>query len=309
MPDYLHHDLQDRLDRAVGAAPPSTAADDPRVAGRRALRRRRAAVAGTAVALVLAGSGALAVGLGDEGGRAAQVAVDPGTPAPSTATSPPATAAPPPLPEIPTIRTQPMDPATADPADAASTRLTDDSWATFRADGALELVPDATVVQRIDDPVASDDRSVALELDRPGRTRSWYLLEWVPGSYPLPTTTSVEAGTGGLTSLAAWVATVDDPVPPVDQGYGDPVTRAADGTLTAARGVRILQQQAGFDVGGAFAPAGDTSAALVVRDGVRLFVLVRPDDVVTVGQPVTGTTDLAGFRSWASRKVADGWLG
>jgi hypothetical protein len=298
------HDLPARLERAIGEPPPPGELPDPRVAGLRAVRRRRATAVVAAAAVVVAAAGGVAALTGGSNREASsvQVATDPTT-SPAPVPEPPVRPAPDTvyLPSVPVPGT--------DPAGTSTTRLRDDHWAAYRADGTLELLPDVTVVRRIDDPIASDLTSVGLELSRPGKVDQFYVVELIEGM-PGDVSTSVPVG-GDYPTLESWIAHLDQPVDPMPLfPTDDLVTRAADGTLAPTEGARILDQRNGVEVSPRFSTAGDTSAALVTRNGRRFFVLVRSSygaiDVIVTPQEQAEAVELDGFIAWARQRYASG---
>jgi hypothetical protein len=311
-------DLRARLERAVGEPPSPAAHPDPRAVGRRVVRRRRvgAVVAAVVAVVAVAGAATLGGGPGRDPGRV-QVADDPAAPSPSSTPTSTPTAAPvvPTVPAEPTPSTVRLPTVPVPGTDPAGTAplLDADRWADYRADGALVLLPDVTVVQRTDDPIAADEQSVALHLSRPGEVDRLYVVEIPPG-WPTSIVTWTPVG-GEFATLEAWVEhldqpLVDPPFPATGAEDGDLVRRGDDGVLTPGNGVQILEQRSGVDVGAAFAPAADTDAALVTRGGRRFFVLVRPsydsvEVVRTTPARAGGATDLDGFLAWARERWAD----
>jgi hypothetical protein len=270
--------------------------------GRRALRRRRLAVATVTAAAVVAVVGTTFVASGGTSGQ--------GAPAPGIAGSPSPGA-------TPTVATpSPEVPTRAEIMLALRRPL-----AEYDGSGRLVIDPEADVVTRVDDPYTggTTDRSVAMELSFRGATY------WVSQYH------SSDGSSGGTAdypgyrypqTFAAWVRDQDpggntgsvvgpDVWPGVERAD---LVRFVGGTerLEARGATRILRQRAHVSVGSSFAgPTDHTAAAEVVdADGKRFYVLARSMDgkagqYIAVPRSVGGTS-LEAFLDVARARYADG---
>ena len=210
----------------------------------------------------------------------------------------------------------PGDPRTVQPAPATGQRLTGDAWAGYDDADELLLLPDARIVERIEDPATTGTvvDSVALDLTLDGERR-WYLL-----------TVDEEGGTSatwqpyetyGARDLTEWVDVqlgVDDgPAAGADPANVRAWVRLADGRLEPRRdGVDVVRQVASPDLPGFARPGDVTVAALLRVDGERWWVLARQvagDDVpldlfrVSVSQ---GGPTMASFLEFARGRYGSG---
>ncbi len=266
--------LSHELDRSFGSGPPAPPAGDLVVAGRRALRRRRGlqAAGGGLAALVAVAA------LGLDGSDPTR-AID----------QSPAVSGPTPSPE----------------PDAGTTREPSPPVRYDRT-GEVQVAPGVAVLQRIANPLdrSGPAASVAFWVRWDGAESYWLLDRgrdgWMGSSDP----TDKAAG-----SLEEWVQYQKEARGIVE--VVPAVTLEADGTLSPAPGVRILEQRSGVDVSESFAPPGaPTAAAMVLDDGVRAFVLVRrlpgsPPEYLPTSARVGGP-DLDSFLDHARQQYAAG---
>lgn len=283
-------DISDELEQSFGHGPALPTPEERLVAGRAALRRRRRAVGGTAavVAALLVTPFAIAAG-GDP-------AVQPGpaTPA-STATADPSP--------------NPTTLATEAPEEPPQQRW--QKWETIRysAEGELEIRPGVQILDRVDGYLRDSprwDHSVAMEVRYDGGVY-WVSAEWDRENGSSSGSTPANDGWADFRAWAASQAAVNVPdAPDPGNGYPELVQAGDDGTLVAAPGATLLEQQTSPDLPENFAPAGAaTAAAYVERDGVRYLVLTRPGDVISV--PSAGHGDsLDALLTWARERYESG---
>lgn len=230
-------DLIERLDAELTHAPePTFDVPGTLTAGRRAVRRRRLVVgaAGLAAAVVVGGTAALALdGGGTSSGRDGNVA---GTPTPTASTA---------------------------PADAWA----DDELLRVGGNGAIEVNPDADVIERGESTTADGVPHEIFHLGLDGR--EFYAVAGDSGysSVPLPAQ--------GLT-LEEWARqqlTLDQ-----DGGEPDQAWVSIDGQsrVSALPGVELVAWRPDPGLGDNFAAPGEpTAVAHVVRDGFTYFLAVR----------------------------------
>jgi hypothetical protein len=268
-------DLHDALDTGFGAEPPHRPLSARLEAGHRAVRRRRlAASLGCAAVVAAVALGAATLG---GGGTVGNRVADDATPT-STTTSP----------------EEGWD-------DAEVARYSDD--------GQVEVRPGATVLQRIDDPLAdpSDfNHSVALAVEFQG-AETWLILDWKgnPEGSISATSALAEQPTGG--TFAQWV---EDQVAAKEDKSAGYVRFTDDGSLVSTHGVEIVEQRVRPDLPANFAPAGSTTAAALLQgpDGKKWWVLVRDfDGLDTIGVPFrTGGPTMDDFLAFARQKYVSG---
>jgi|GEM_PF-3581238 len=289
--------IADKIDAAIGSAPPEAPALDTTLAlGRRALRRRRAAygVGATATALVIGGT-AWALAPGDAPApRTDDFVAVPSDPAPSDPAS--------------------SDPGPSDGAPAADSGQGGPWWgadaARLNRAGDLEIRPGWSI---------SEDMSgagwSAVEVEKGARLQ-WFLFG------RRMTISDTHAPALGYDSFQAWVDVnvplLDDRGPNGDDGAGDwpgvprdDLVEFGNGeALVALAGVTIVEQRPSPDVGESFATASDISAvALVETDGERWYVLARdldgPAQYIAVPER-KGGADLDAFLELARERYAEG---
>lgn len=283
--------IADKLDAAIGAAPPEAPAlDTTLVLGRRALRRRRMAygVGAAATALVIGGTTwALSPGDGHAPRTDDDFVAVPSDPAPGDATD--RTRTPPPTPPVP--------------------------WhgeaARVDRQGRLEVKLGWRVTQDL-----STLGVTAVEVSNGDRKR-WYLF----GDRVV---FSPDGTAPGYASFRAWVdvnipiildmksgrdtATPDGDWPGVPRD--DLVAFGGGEDLVALAGVAIVEQRPSPDVGPSFASANEISAvALVAKNGERWYVLARdvngPPQYIAVPER-KGGADLDAFLELARERYAEG---
>ena len=265
--------LQEELERSFGDGPPLPPVGVTVAAGRRALRRRRAAegVAGVAVVAIIA-TGWVALGPGGTSGttRPAQ------NPAP-TATQEPA----------------------PDPAPEPSARPWQRGELIRYVEGALQVRPGVRVHEHIENPFGLEPPSLsdALDVTWKGKRR-WLTIESRPR--PQGVSSSSAAPSNGWASFADYVA---DQVAVNAGGDGEsgwPETFALDdqGRVVPTDGTRVLDRTDDPRLGATFAPEGATTGAAVVTvagDETSYFVVWRVIDgtldvLTTPPDDVTGAT-------------------
>lgn len=258
-------DLIEQLDAELRHAPdPTFDVPGTLASGRRAVRRRRLAVgaAGLAVAVVVGGTAALAFdGGGTASGRDRNTAGEP-TPTP-TAT------------------------ATA-PADTWA----DDELLRVGGNGAIEVNPDADVLERGESTTADGAVHETFHLGLDGR--EFYALAGDAGysSTPLPAQ--------GLT-LEEWARqqlTLDQDGGEDDRAW---VEIDAGSRVSALPGVELVAWRPDPGLGDNFAAPGEpTAVAHVVRDGFTYFLAIRraPD----------GTTEAIPYRKDATITTLDAFV-
>lgn len=239
-------DLQRELERDLGHGPSLPTPQQRLAAGRRALRRRRIAVA-TGVAGVAAAV-ALPVAILVGGTSTAGRDVAPVAPSPSRS-----------------IADDGLRLESAVPVSVG--RKTFD----------LVFEDDATVERRIDGVARGIvGWSAALEISQ-GERYYWVLVGWDELGSDL-VYDEVDPGRSGFED---WVAAG---VPKLERQYAPGRARSAEGLdlqwdgerFVGSGGVEVVEQRAGIDLGEEFAPAGaTTAAALVDLSGYRLLALYR----------------------------------
>jgi hypothetical protein len=178
-------------------------------------------------------------------------------------------------------------------------------------EGAVQIRPGATVLDRVDDPLPGADathRSVAVAVTYEGE-ETWHLITWE--GFPQGSASGENASGPGQAwdTFRDWVADqVRTAEPPLQDQ--DLVTFGDGSTLVAAPGVTIEQQTAHPDLPENFAPAGSRTAVALVRldDGTRVWVLARDvDGFDTIPFPITARTDTLGkFLAFARTKYGEG---
>ncbi len=277
--------LDEQIERSFGTGPAHRPVEERIAAGRRALRRRRAAAAITAVGAVAVLGTTLAVALpGPDQATPGRVATEPSV----TASGAPRTPEPSPSP-VPWERSE---------------------LARFAEDGSLEIRPGAQVHERIDNPYGYEPPSYSVALDVTWQgSRLWTIVE-VTGRGG---SSSTSAPSAGWASFADWVADQPGSTLGTNSGWPETVTLRPDGGVVAAAGAEILQRTDDPQLGADFAPAGTpTGAAVVVVDGddTSYFVVWRVIDgeldvVVVPPQDVVGAT-FAELLSYARSQYASG---
>lgn len=239
--------LQDELERSFGDGPERLPVGTHLEAGRRALRRRRAATAALGTVLVLGASYAAVAGLGPSEPTTGEVLTE-STPSP-TMPSP----------------TQEVG------WDLGPVRY---------RDGVLDVHPDAVVHERIDNPYgdAPPRDSVAFDITFEGR-RTWIIArtdgvdedsEELTESLP-----SVHEGSFGDWVAAQVAEAFPQPVWPVTLVLDD------QGAVVASPGSEVLQRTDDPQLGPVFARPDQPTGAAVVRaaeDGKGYFVIWRVVD-------------------------------
>jgi hypothetical protein len=287
-------ELREALTQGFGPEPAHRPVGDRVAAGHREVRRRRVAGGAVAAALAVAvGAGLGAVALGGEPDAASRVATDPTTSAPDTDPQP--------------------EPQPA-PASVSTVGWDEGELARYNAAGALEIRPDATVLDRMDSPYppgAGMDHSVALALDHDGE-EVWLLLSRSTDAEGRTTESGSSWGPGG--SAATFRDWVQDEVlmqttPTPEDGSAGYVRFADDGSLVSSHGVKILDQLHPLELED-FTEPGDASAAALVQgpEGKKWYVLVRftdRTDVIAVPYS-TGGPSLADFLLYAQERYSGG---
>jgi hypothetical protein len=233
--------ITDELERAIGHGPANRPVQQTVAAGRRALRRRRAAtaVAGLAVVGVLGGTWAGAgAGTWLRGGEV------------GVATSPSPTG----------------------DAETENEYAGEEPPAHFSDTGELVLRSGVTVVREVDNPMGYEapKRSVGLVLDDAG-TRIWALLE----DEPRGAASVYDDARQTFPTFDLWLADA------VAVWKGEPtlaLVRFAEGTSLVAddEGVEVIDQRANPDLPRSFAgPDEQTAVAEVTWHGDTWFVLAR----------------------------------
>lgn len=270
-------DIIERLDAELRAAPAAGFEIDRTVrAGRSAVRRRRVAAGSATLAVALAVGGlawTLAPG-GDAGAERPPVATDP-TPTTNASTAPPTPAAP---------------------------AWAEDELLRVDAEGAVELNPDADVVERADLTAADGTVHEIFQLGLGGQ--EYYALVDGTGfsTQPLPAQ--------GLT-LREWARQLLDLGREESGSSADLawVTIDARSRVRPQRGVELVTSRPDPGLGDSFAAAGEpTAVAEVVRDGVTYFLAVRrtadgDTEAIPYRKDATVPT-LAAFLSYAREQYA-----
>lgn len=251
--------LHEELDRAIGDGPALTPIDDHVRAGRRALRRRRAAtgVAGLAATAVMA---------------TGWYAISPSSPNDSDRLA--------------------VDPRTSDSSGVAGSPSTAPSapWAERQliryVNGELEIRPKVVVHEHIKNPYGYEAPGLSDALDVTWKgERQWLLINKEPQA-PGGASSATTAGNG----WASFAAYVSDEVSGTGSGWPDTMRITEAGEVVPTAGTQVLDRTDGVDFGPSFAEAGATSgAAIVVPAGEdeRYFVVWRvlegAFDVLTTG--------------------------
>lgn len=238
--------LHDEIERCFGGGPEHRPVEQRIAAGRRALRRRRAAAALTAVGMVAVVGSTYALAVPGQDSRArGEMTVRP------TLSSPPPTPAQPtsPLPD-PTATSQPWQP---------------NLYARHTDDGELEIRPGVVVHERIENPFGWEPPRLAdaLDVSWKGR-RIWTIVELGQEGLVYRTTEPGNEWAG----FAEWVAYQSQLMSDTPTGYRLPVRLREDGRVVATHGTEILQRTDEPRLGDGFAPPGTrTGAALVDLGG------------------------------------------
>lgn len=292
-------DLSRRFDASFGDGPPGAPVDEVVAAGRGALRRRRAATWGGALAvLAVVGLGGVlaqtgAPGSGDElvaGGTSDSASAEPSD-EPSDGPS-----------DEPTAETEPPSYSTDAPA----------SWGKGQLAGYVDdevvVREGLTVTEVAQDPLGLEPAvsSTALAIEETDGKRSWRYLLWTDGETPRH---AQESSTVPAWSFEEWLeAYAVDTVEAIGR---DLVTFGPGQTLEAGAGTTILEQRPDPDLPAPFAaPASArTAVAQVERDGLTWFVLARElegerDYVATPLSAQTGD-DIDSFLELATERYAD----
>ncbi len=282
-------DLSRRFDASFGEGPPMGTVDEVVAAGRGALRRRRAATWGGALAvLAVVGLGA-AVTQAGPGGDGADLVAD-GPSASASASDPPSQES-----------STPPTYSTDVPASWGERQLAG------YVDGEVVVREGLTVTEVAEDPLALEPAvsSTALALEEGDGRRSWRYLLWTDGERPR---FAQESSTVPAWSFEEWLeAYGTDTVEAIGR---DLVHFGVGETLEAGAGTTILEQRPDPDLPAPFAPASArTAVAQVERDGVTWFVLARElegerDYVATPRSERTGD-DLDSFLELATERYAD----
>lgn len=290
--------LSRRFDASFGDGPPGAPVDEVVAAGRGALRRRRAATWGGALAvLAVVGLGGVLAQTGTPGGGDELVA---GGASDSASAEPSDTASDEPSDE-PTTETEPPSYSTDAPA----------SWGKGQLAGYVgdEVVvrEGLTVTEVAQDPLGLEPAvsSTALAIEETDGKRSWRYLLWTDGEAPRH---AQESSTVPAWSFEEWLeAYAVDTVETIGR---DLVTFGPGQTLEAGAGTTIMEQRPDPDLPAPFAPASArTAVAQVERDGLTWFVLARElegerDYVATPLSAQTGD-DIDSFLELATERYAD----
>ncbi|WP_110240553.1 hypothetical protein [Nocardioides gilvus] len=273
--------LHEQLDRAIGDGPPLTPIDNHVRAGRRALRRRRAAtgVAGLAATAVLAtGWYAISPSTPSDSDRLAVDPLSSNTPSASQSATAPAQA---PWAERELIR---------------------------YVDGELQVRPKVVVHEHIKNPYsyASPGLSDALDVTWKGK-RQWLLINRDPVSGGASSATTPDNG------WASFAAYVSDQVSGTGSGWPDTMRITDQGEVVPTAGTQVFDRTDGLDFGPSFAPQGATSGAAIVspagEDG-RYFVVWRvldgAFDVLTLGPDEVADQTLDELVAYASVEYISG---
>lgn len=253
--------LDEQIERSFGVGPEHRPIEERIAAGRRALRRRRAAAAVASVGVVAVIGTAVAVALpGADDSSTGRMATTPSATTSASAEDPGETAEPTP----------------------SATPWQRNQLARYADDGTLEIRPGVQVNERIANPFGYDrpSRSVGLDVTWQG-DRVWTIVEITPrgASYG----TSVPSN--GWASFADWVADQSGSTV-VNGGWPDTVVLDPDGQVVAASGAEIRQRTDDPQLGDDFAPPGTpTGAALVVVES-------SPPDYFVVWRVVDGELDV-----------------
>lgn len=270
-------ELQEEIDRSFGAGPGHRPVEDRIAAGHRALRRRRAAEAVAALAVVgVVGAGWYAVAPGQPVGSG-QIAVNP-TPSPTPSPSP--------------------------------ALVWEDNTPLRYVDGELQIRSGVVVHEHIENPYGYDAprRSDALDLTFEGK-RAWFIAETTKNGFGF----SSSVPSNGWASFADWVADQVDGATGGDSGWPDTLRLTGDGRVVASRGSEILQRTDDPQLGDSFAAAGSPTGAAVVRVGETgrdYFVVWRVIDgeldvITTPPRDVVGAT-FQELLNYARGKYASG---
>lgn len=277
--------LHEELDRAIGDGPALTPIDDHVRAGRRALRRRRAAtgVAGLAATAVMAtGWYAISPSSPNDSGRLAVDPLSSATPSTAGVAGSPSTAPSAPWAERQLIR---------------------------YVDGELEIRPKVVVHEHIKNPYsyASPGLSDALDVTWQGE-RQWLLINKEPQS-PRGASSATTPDNG----WASFAAYVSDQVSGTGSGWPDTMRITDAGEVVPTAGTQVLDRTDGLDFGPSFAPAGATSGAAIVLpagEDERYFVVWRvldgAFDVLTLGPDDVADQTLDELVAYASVEYTSG---
>lgn len=302
----MHGDsaIRDEIDRSIDGGPSGVPVDELLRRGHRALLRRRL-LAGSGVALAVAavvGTSALSMTGTGSGASPAPGYADRPSASPSTAVTSPRA-----------MRT---------PSVREAQRAFNRPLAELDARGRPVVVPGATVVRTVENPLAESvaGTSVALEIDH-RRVRYWFLLHRTPdGSEGSAYTWSGEHDGDFDSWVEAMSADMALGATP-DQGLSDwpgipglDLVRFVDGgqRLEPSSGATIVQQRGGVEVGESFAGPDDQTAAAEVEtaDGARYYVLARrgpgeEPQYIAVSR-ADGGPSLDAFLEMARSRYADG---
>lgn len=258
--------LQRELDEAIGHGPAHRPVEHRIDAGRRALRRRRAAAGLAAFGMVaVLGLGYAVSGAGLLGRASGEVTIDP-TPSPA------------PTPD--------GKPAVQEWEDHTPIRY---------LEGALQIRSGVVVHEHIENPY--DYRpprlSDALDLTFEGQ-RMWIIAERTGNGFGY----SSSVPSNGWASFSDWVADQVGEATGGDDGWPDTLRLTDEGTVVASQGSTILQRTDDPQLGESFASPGTPTGAALVRAGqhdLAYFVVWRVldgelDVITTPPRDVTGAT-------------------
>lgn len=291
-------DLSRRIDDSFGDGPPAGPVDEVVAAGRGALRRRRAATWGGALAVLgVVGVGAVVAQTGTPGGGDDLVAG-------GTSASEPA-----PPSEEPSE--EPGEGPSAEPEPPTYSDDVPDSWGRGQlagyVDGEVVVREGLEVTEVAEDPLGLEPAvsSTALALAETDGKRSWRYLLWTDGDRPR---FAQESSTVPAWSFEEWLdAYAVDTV----EAIGRDLVRFGGGeSLEAGEDATIVEQRPDPDLPAPFAPASArTAVAQVERDGLTWFVLARElegerDYVATPRSEETGD-DIDSFLELATERYAD----
>jgi hypothetical protein len=262
--------LQRELDEAIGHGPAHRPVEQRIDAGRRALRRRRAAAGLAAFGMVaVLGAGYAVSGAGLLDRATGDVATEP-TPSPAPSPSPTQDAVP-----------------------------TDQKWEDHTPirylDGELQVRPGAVVHEHIENPYDYQPPrlSDALDLTFEGQ-RTWIIAEQTKNGFGY----SSSVPSNSWPSFSDWVAEQVGGATGGDDGWPDTLRLTAEGTVVASEGSEILQRTDDPKLGGSFAPPRAPTGAALVRaaeDDFAYFVVWRVlggelDVITTPPRDITGAT-------------------
>jgi hypothetical protein len=278
------NDLQDRLDSSFGSGPAHVPLAPVLAAGQRAVRRRRLAAAGGALAVLAVAGG---TGIALAGGHPSAGPV-PATHQPTVAPSP----------------TKDRERATDTQEDPPPWGK--DEYARILPDGTVQIRPGAVVHDRVDDYLAGAPRwdvSVALDISYHG-DRQWLTVEHLANERG--GSSGYTAPSAGWADFRAWVAdqgAANGADATGGDGYPDLVKASAACAFTTVDPARMLAETT------TALPPGFARAAYVGQEGNSYLVLCRVidgrPDVIRIHAEKHGDT-LGELLDYAGGKYASG---